>query len=128
MDVRHASFKKYIKQPHNAIEYTSRHIRKLKQGKIKIITKKQENESSEIRKDNKINHDDVIKNEKRSYTKWKEWDESMKLIFNEPNNSTLAAKEKLFVEKYPPLQKTSKQILNHMKFISSRDVKNYKKK
>ena len=69
-------------------DQVTRHIKKLKQGKIKITTKEQENESSEIKKDNKINHDDVIKNEKRSYTKWKKWDESMKVILNEPNNNT----------------------------------------
>ena len=86
----------------------TRYIRKLKQSTIKIIIKEQENECSEIKKDNKINHDDEIKNEKRSYTKWKEMDKSMKVIFNEFNNSTLASKAKLFVEKYPTLQKTSK--------------------
>ena len=99
----------------------------MKQGKIKITTTEQENESNEIKKDDKINHDDVIKNKKRSYTKWKEWDESMKVILNEPNNSTLVDKAKLFVEKYPTLQKTSKKILNRMKFISSRDVKTTKR-
>ena len=108
-------------------DQVTRHIRKLKQGKIKITTKEQEIECSEIKKDNKINHDDVIQNEKRSYTKWKEWDESMKVILNEPNNSTLAAKAKLFVEKYPTLQKTSEKILNCMKFISSRIVKTTKR-
>ena len=51
----------------------------------------------------------------------------MKVILNDPNNSTLAAKAKLFVEKYPTLQKTSAQILNRMKFISSRVVKTTKR-
>ena len=108
-------------------DQVTQHIRKLKQGKIKITTKEQENECSEIKKDNKINHDDGIRNEKRSYTKWKEWDESMKIIFNEPNNSTLATKAKLFVGKYPTLQKSSEQILGRMKFISSRVVKTTKR-
>ena len=49
----------------------------------------------------------------------------MKVTLNEPNNSTLAAKAKLL--KYPTLQNTSKQILNRMKFISSRDVKTTKR-
>ena len=69
----------------------------------------------------------MIKNEKRSYTKWKEMDESMTVILNEPNNSTLAARAKLFVEKYPTLQKTLEHILNRMKFISSRVVKTTKR-
>ena len=88
-----------------AFDQVIRHIRKLKRGKIKITTKEQENECSEIKKDNKINHDDVIKNEKRSYTKWKEIDESMKVILNESNDSTLATKAKLFVEKIPHYKK-----------------------
>ena len=103
------------------------HIRKLKLGKIKITTKEQENECSEIKKDNKINHDDMNKNKKQSYTKWKVMDELMKIILNKSNNSTLIAKAKLFVEKYPTLQKTSEQILNCMKFISSRVVKTTKR-
>ena len=45
-------------------DQVTRHIRKLKQGKIKITIKEQENECSEIKKDNKINHDDEIKNKK----------------------------------------------------------------
>ena len=52
----------------------------------------------------------------------------MKVILNEPNNSTLAVKAKLFVEKYPTLQKTSKYILNCMKLISFRVVKTTKRK
>ena len=34
-------------------------------------------------------------------------DELMKVILNEYNHSTLVAKVKLFVKKYPTLQKTS---------------------
>ena len=45
-------------------DQVTQHIRKLKRGKIKITTKEQKNECSEIKKDNKINNDDVIKNEK----------------------------------------------------------------
>ena len=41
--------------------------------------------------------------------------------------STLATKAKLFVEKYPTLQKKFEQILNRMKFISFRVVKTTKR-
>ena len=50
-------------------DQVTRHIRKLKRGKIKITIKEHKNECSEIKKDNKINHDDKIKIEKQSYTK-----------------------------------------------------------